>query len=210
METIMLYITLLMMVTTLLVIGQIAMYFMLRKLLSKKTVPPPSAVSIVSAHIFKEENMTLYKYTFMLPLPGATDVVNREMHVDINGVMDMVEIDPSVTEHSIDLEEDSNVSIYMIDIDDAGNRSAKGETFSFVVVDMVPPDAPGAVTIKDVVEVQDEVVIEEPVMDEVVIEEPVMDAPVEDAPAPPVEVIDDLFGDVPAEEPAPEEDDLEG
>ena len=124
------------------------------------------------------------KYTYKLSLPalGADDVVSREMHVMIDGIENIHEIsDISMTEYDLVLSEGSDCIIWMIDIDDAGNRSKEGEKLIFQVVDIIPPVAPAAPSVAGVM-VYEEPVAEEPVMEEPVMEEPVAEEPVAEEP----------------------------
>lgn len=139
---------------------------------SKPCIPKPGLILIKSV---KEDDM-MFKYTFTLPALGAPDVVKRNMHLTVDGVESLIELDPVLTEYEMVFEQDAIVSMFLVDIDDAGNASANGTVLDFTVIDIVPPAAPDAVIISDVIEIHDE---EEPV-DEPVEEEPVVDEPVVD------------------------------
>ena len=113
--------------------------------------------------------MDKYTYKISLPALGADDVVKREMHVVVDGIETVHEIaDIATLEWDLVLEENSNCQIWMVDIDDADNRSADGMTLEFEVLDIVPPTAPQAPTVASV-EVFEETT--EPVEEEVVEEE---------------------------------------
>lgn len=105
-------------------------------------LPRPKKVTIL---FIKEGAINNYIYKFGLPALGATDVVKREIHFVIDGVTTMVEwTDVNVMEFEMTFAEDAVVEMFLVDIDDASNRSADGEKLSFVVVDMVAPNAPAA------------------------------------------------------------------
>jgi len=151
--------------------------------------------------------MDKYTYKIGLPALGADDVVSRELHVMINGVESMYEImDVTMTHYELVLEENSDVDIFMIDIDDAGNRSVEGDHLHFVVIDIVPPAAPAAPVIADVVLYEEPVVVEEPVVEEPVVEEPVIEEPVIEEPVAEEPVVEEPVIEEPVvEEPVIEE-----
>jgi hypothetical protein len=151
--------------------------------------------------------MDKYTYNIGLPELGAHDVVSRELHISVNGEMSMIVIeDIHMTHHELILEENADCHIWVVDIDDAGNRSADGEKLSFIVIDIVPPSSPAAPVIADVVlyeepvveeVVEEEVVVEEPVVEEIV-EEPIVEEIVEE------EIVEPVVEEVVAEEVAEE------
>lgn len=73
------------------------------------------------------------------------DVVSRELSVVVNGLEQPVVSFPG---YAVDLgvvvvPQDAEVVLRLVDVDDAGNRSAPAEV-SFVAKDTVPPAAPGS------------------------------------------------------------------
>jgi hypothetical protein len=113
-----------------------------------------------------------YIYKIGLPELGANDVILRELHVTIDGVKNtyMIE-DVSVGFWNLTLTENSVCEIFVVDIDDAGNRSPEGEKYTFTVLDIVPPKAPKAPVIMEVTEVMEETPVEETPVEETPVEE---------------------------------------
>ncbi len=81
------------------------------------------------------------------------DVVSRELSVVINGLEQPVVSFPgyAVDLGVIDVPQDAEVVLRLVDVDDAGNRSAPAEV-SFVATDTVPPAAPGGLGVTLVAE----------------------------------------------------------
>ncbi len=102
---------------------------------------------------FLEDIMEKYKYTITLPSIKVHDVVQRELHVIVNDVesVDMVDVNQVV--HELIFSENDVVLIYLVDIDDAGNRSTEGAVLDFVVVDRIPPVTPDAPVIGNVISI---------------------------------------------------------
>lgn len=88
--------------------------------------------------------MSQYLYTFKMPPLGASDVVDRELHTAINSVETIQNLPVDNFEYKQVFDQDVSVSMFLIDIDKAGNRSAPGKVLTFQVVDTVAPDAPEA------------------------------------------------------------------
>jgi len=82
------------------------------------------------------------RYTLSIPAPGAGDVVTRELHVIVDGNETVYTLTPDLRNFTLDLTEGSNISLWLIDIDNNGNRSDPGETLTFTVVDTIPPPRP--------------------------------------------------------------------
>lgn len=78
----------------------------------------------------------------------AGDAVSREVSLSINGAQPVVTVyAPTATDlGSVTVPQNSEVTITVVDVDDAGNRSEPAFV-SFVAADMLPPPAPGAVTV---------------------------------------------------------------
>lgn len=109
--------------------------------------------------------MDKFLYKLALPAVESHDVVKRELYVLVDGVETVHEIsDPKQTHFDLVFEQDQEVSVYLVDIDDAGNRSEGGEILDFTVIDTVPPVAPKAPVVSEVVEYF-EPVVEEPVVE---------------------------------------------
>lgn len=111
----------------------------IRKLLGKREP------GLVFLKLVKEESEMLF-FNLVLPAPGASDVVKRELVVSIAGAdARTFELtgDATASEELSGADNDSVVGT-LVDIDDAGNRSPARE-FSFVLVDTIAPPAPGEV-----------------------------------------------------------------
>lgn len=143
--------------------------------------------------------MDQFLYKLGLPAVEAHDVVKRELCVSINGADPVVHeiLDVGLAAYELTFEQDQHVAIFLVDIDDAGNRSANGMVLDFVVIDTVPPPAPAAPVIMEVIEVAPAPVVEEPVVEEPVVEEPIVEEPVAEEPV----IIDEPVVDPVAEEP---------
>jgi hypothetical protein len=74
------------------------------------------------------------------------DVVSRELTVAVNGEqISRVSFPKETTDFGeIKVAQDSNVSVALVDIDDAGNRSQPALR-EFVATDTIPPAAPGEI-----------------------------------------------------------------
>lgn len=90
--------------------------------------------------------MQQYQYDFALVAPAADQgVVTRELHYVVDGTDNVKNVEPvDSAETSVVLDESTNVSVYLVDIDGAGNRSEPSPSLDFTVSDIVPPSQPGA------------------------------------------------------------------
>jgi len=82
------------------------------------------------------------RYTLAIPAPGAGDVVTRELHVVVDGSETVYTLTSDIRTWTLDLTEGSSVTIFLIDIDNIGNKSDPGELLTFAVVDTIPPPKP--------------------------------------------------------------------
>ena len=85
-----------------------------------------------------------YRYDLELPAPGADDVVKRELHVNRDGVEEIQTVEGDLLATSVVVDENTHVSLFLVDFDEAGNASEPGPAAEFDVTDQVPPPAPGA------------------------------------------------------------------
>lgn len=89
-------------------------------------------------------------YVINAAAPVDGDVVQREMLVtisgDTNSATTTVWPGHAVDLGSVSAPQDATVTISLVDVDDAGNRSVP-YTLSFVAADTIPPSAPGAVMV---------------------------------------------------------------
>lgn len=75
-----------------------------------------------------------------LPPPGAPDVVLRELTQVINGIQTVLNVEQGYTFLA---EDGAMVSLSLVDIDDAGNRSEPSPTLTFTATDTIAPPTPG-------------------------------------------------------------------
>ena len=81
------------------------------------------------------------------PLAEPNDVVMRELTVTIGAVSDVLSIPKTQTEVTgLSGDQDAAGNLSLVDIDDAGGRSA-ASTLDFVLLDTIPPPQPGALGI---------------------------------------------------------------
>ena len=73
------------------------------------------------------------------------DVVSRELTVSVDGVSEGARNYPANTTSfgNLEVPQNASVSLQLIDIDDAGNRSVPAFV-DFVAIDTLPPAAPGS------------------------------------------------------------------
>lgn len=122
--------------------------------------------------VFEDGENDMLKFYLALPAKSAPDVVARELTVALAGnepVVYTLDADAVATDELVGFDNDAVVGS-LVDIDDAGNRSAPSE-FSFVLTDTIPPPVPGAVGLV--------------VTDEVADPEPEPEVPVEPTPETP-------------------------
>ena len=102
----------------------------------------PQAVRFVVIREF--EQMLVGK--FLLPVPGAKDVVKRVLAFSVNGEssnsFDLA--GDSLESEELKVEDGVTIAGSLVDVDDAGNQSLPRE-FEFVVVDTIAPPQPGEV-----------------------------------------------------------------
>lgn len=126
------------------------------KIRCDKAPPRPARVTLAE----KEElDMDRFGLTFFLP-PAGNDVETRELSITVNGqdpptVKTYGKPFPATTEQLI-FNQDDELSLTLVDIDDAGNRSPASAALSVTVNDDVAPDAPGNLGVASKVELPDE------------------------------------------------------
>jgi len=92
----------------------------------------------------QEANMALI-YTVTAGKPGAADVVSRELSVVVNGtaLSEPVSFGGDATDlGEVKVEQGAEVTMSLVDIDDAGNRSQPA-VVTFVATDTIAPPEPG-------------------------------------------------------------------
>lgn len=94
--------------------------------------------------ILKEEPMAgVLVYDVQLPPLAEADVSLRKLTVKVGDVSEEFELENERTSFEIKVPQGSDVSLSLVNIDDAGNVSPASEQ-SFLAQDTIPPDAPGA------------------------------------------------------------------
>lgn len=85
-------------------------------------------------------------YSIVLPEPGAPDVVKRTLKVTTAGV---AQPDVDVTAPGVELkfEQGVEVTLALVDTDDAGNESPISESYTFTTADTIAPPQPGLVSL---------------------------------------------------------------
>lgn len=108
-----------------------------------KRPPMPGILKLVAIY---EDDMLHFK--IVLPNPGASDVVSRELTVAIAGGEPVVQVvDGTVLEVSgFSGNDNDSVSADLVDIDDAGNRS-EARHGDFVLLDTIPPPKPDTLAV---------------------------------------------------------------
>lgn len=112
---------------------------------------PPMPGPITKTLISEDGLMLVYK--LHLPVPGAADVVARELSVKIADADPVLFVlQPADVEFSpIKANAGEKVSGELVDVDDAGNRS-EPRAFEFTAADTLAPPQPGEVTAELVAE----------------------------------------------------------
>lgn len=85
-------------------------------------------------------------FQVVLPPKSAPDVVRRELTINFNnGTQDVIELSADATSSdTLKGDQDSEISVALVDIDDAGNRS-EPSLAAFELKDVVAPPAPGEI-----------------------------------------------------------------
>jgi hypothetical protein len=146
-----------------------------------KSSPGPVLIIITG-----EDTMAdLITFNIVLPPVGAPDVVVRELTISIEGKDTIVQnVDPIVTIIS-DLSgpQGAEVSVSLIDVDDAGNRSAQANA-SIILADNFGPSTPDQIGFELTGEVhvadsapEPEAPIDEPVVEEALANDPAPEDP---------------------------------
>ena len=104
----------------------------------------PNNFPVVLINERTENMISLLKYSAKLPVvPELTDVVSQKFEVVVDGVATVQELAVGVDVAEFEVSQNSNVDLSLSYVDDAGNVSSK-VTQSFVALDTIAPDAPGA------------------------------------------------------------------
>lgn len=94
---------------------------------------------------FMEPNSMALVYTVSAGPAVDADVTGRQLTVVVNGeVLSIVELAGSATDlGEVKVEQNANVTLSLVDVDDAGNRSQPA-VLEFVATDTIPPAQPGS------------------------------------------------------------------
>ena len=94
---------------------------------------------------FQEPTSMALVYTVSAGPAVDADVTGRQLTVVVNGeVLSVVELAGSATDlGEVKVEQNSNVTLSLVDVDDAGNRSQPA-VLDFVATDTIPPAQPGS------------------------------------------------------------------
>lgn len=105
---------------------------------------------------FLREDHDMIQFKVVLPPVVDTDVVSRELSVQVaDGEPTVLPLAKDQTEaEGFEGPQDADVSLSLVDIDDAGNRS-EASTLDVTLADTFPPAAPGELSIVQTGEVNE-------------------------------------------------------
>lgn len=106
---------------------------------------PAAPVLLGVVQLRSDESMAdVLSYTVTAALPVDADVVSRMLTITVNGEdMGTVDVPVDATELSVfSAPQDADVTLTLVDVDDAGNKSAPA-VYSFVATDTIAPAQPG-------------------------------------------------------------------
>ncbi len=109
--------------------------------------PAPERLRIRNLGEFK-----MQKYEADLPTPGATDVVERKFHVEVDGVDAVQTLAKDAVKATFGVEDGKTFKVWLTDVDDAGNESPfdPASTYTATATDELAPPSPGAPTVRHV------------------------------------------------------------
>ena len=94
--------------------------------------------------------MAQFGIKFGLPMPGASDVVQRELTVTVNGgdppLVRTYQAPAAISDEWVFNDAD-HVVAFLVDIDGRGNRSQASAAFILDIVDDIAPPAPGNLSV---------------------------------------------------------------
>lgn len=97
-------------------------------------------------HVIGETDMAL-QFEVLLPSPGASDVVTRELSVTIGDAgLKVMQLPGIASSYKDEGPQDATVTVSLVDIDDVGNRSPARERTA-VLTDTIAPPQPGELAI---------------------------------------------------------------
>jgi len=106
----------------------------------------PGMVYLRMTGVFYEGKKKMLKFKLVLPAPGASDVVSRNLSVKIGDAEATSEVLDGSALESAEYQGADNAAVTgsLSDTDDAGNVSDARE-FSFVLTDTIAPPQPGEI-----------------------------------------------------------------
>lgn len=124
---------------------------MIQKLLTHPVKPGPVYVLIE-----RRNNVSKFLIRATLPPVEDFDVLEREFTYKVNEVSTTVTLAKDTPSYDFWAPEESNVTLSLIDLDNAGNRS-EPSVRAFKVMDTLPPAKPGDMVTDILQEVADDV-----------------------------------------------------
>ena len=117
-----------------------------RSILKVLRLRKPGLVFLVVTGEFKKGHTHMLRFKLVLPAPGASDVVNRKLTLQIGSAEpESLQLPGDAVEsQEFEGQDNDTVSGQLVDVDDAGNES-EARTFSFVLVDTLAPPQPGEI-----------------------------------------------------------------
>lgn len=124
-------------------------------------VVSPQKLSVKQIERVNENMADTMTYEIAVGGPASQDVVSRELTVVVDGVYRDPVVFPAyeVSLGRVSVPQDSEVVVSLVDVDDAGNRS-EPSTISFKALDVVPPAAPGGLSVTVVGETHESAVVD--------------------------------------------------
>ncbi len=113
---------------------------------------PPRPHRVIVAAV-REITVATFGIKFGLPAVGASDVAKRELTVTVNGgdppAVTTMNGQPLLSDEMV-FNVNDVLSVTLVDIDGAGNRSQPSAALAYTVTDTVPPPQPGVLSVGEV------------------------------------------------------------
>jgi hypothetical protein len=107
-------------------------------------VPKPGKLQIT---LIKENGENMLEYKILLPAHDVKDLVDRELTVTVGDTVDVFHLAPDAMESAVlTASQDSVVSLSLVDVDDAGNRS-EASVLEVTITDTIAPPTPGTLSV---------------------------------------------------------------
>lgn len=114
--------------------------------------PPPPRPRQVHLGAKRQIDMASFGIKFGFKAPGASDVVQRELSVTVNGgdpPLVRTYSGPVLESDEWVFQANDALVAVLVDIDGTGNKSPASSAFSYTVTDDIAPPAPGDITVVD-------------------------------------------------------------